>query len=193
MEEKPCNFPELLVTLNIRKTLQQVIKCASTTLEAKNEYEKILESDKAVISTKMVREIYNTLRNEGHKVFLHEIVEDALLIPQSISLPPRNPVLEARINKLKILEENREYKRMTRNLGPKSHENFTFQEEVKSLNKQLITVFNFFLTVVAGFAFGYKSTEYMFGHTLAMQMMSGLIVGLVVFFVDLYFLLRYTI
>lgn len=61
----PNHFPELQVTENITKTIQLVIKCVSITKEAKNEYEKILESDKAVISTKILREIYNTLRNEG--------------------------------------------------------------------------------------------------------------------------------
>ena len=36
------------------------------------------------------------------------------------------------------------------------------------MNRQLIAMLNFALTVVAGFAFGYKGTELMFGKIFAM-------------------------
>ncbi|CAL1531953.1 unnamed protein product [Lymnaea stagnalis] len=187
--------PVLQVTPTIKQVLEKVLKCKCITEPLKNQCSSIISqsTDEFVISTKIIREVYNTLRKEGHKVFLHEIVEDALVIPQSVTLPPRSPELEERVRKLKIIEENREYKRMTRNVGPRYGRTLTFQEEVKSLNKQLVTVFNFLVTVFAGFAFGYKGAEMVIGNQLAMKMLSGLTAGLVVFFVDLYFLMRYAL
>ncbi|KAH9525696.1 hypothetical protein Btru_002061 [Bulinus truncatus] len=155
MAEETENLrPVLQVTPTIRHTLEKAMKCKSISESLKTECTNILQQQlyEALISTKVIRQVYNTLRNEGQKVFLHEIVENSLLIPQSVKLPPRNPELEARIQKLKIAQENKEYERMTRSLRPKSQV-LSFQQEVKSMNRQLVTVFNFFLTVIAGFAF----------------------------------------
>nr|KAI8728525.1 transmembrane protein 199 [Biomphalaria glabrata] len=193
MADEPDKLePVLEVTPVIRKTLEKAINSKSISSKLKNECDIVLQQDikKALISSKTIREVYNTLRNEGHKIFLHEIVENALLIPQSVQLPPRDPELEARIQKLKVIEQNKDYERMTRNLRPKS-DVLSFRQDVKTMNRQLITVFNFFLTVVAGFAFGYKCTELFYTNVLAWKMLAGLSSGLVIFFVDLYFLMRY--
>ncbi|BFZ05424.1 hypothetical protein BsWGS_08463 [Bradybaena similaris] len=185
--------PELQVTPQIREAAGKTLKCKSATSDLKKECREILgeNNGKTLVSTTTIRNIYTTLRDDGHKIFLHEIVKDADFIPPSVSLPPRNKELEARVQKLKIEQENKEYKRMTRNVNPKAKTTFSFQEEVKAMNRQIIAIINFLITVGAGFAFGYKGTEMVIGKAFAMQMMSGLILATIVFFVDLYFLLRY--
>ncbi|XP_005100453.1 transmembrane protein 199 [Aplysia californica] len=191
--------PEIEVTQRIRETLEKAVACQCIRQDVKTTCDDILEKlDQSsmtkvpvVISVKTVREVYNTLRSEGHKTFLHEIVEDASIIPQSVQLPPRNPELEERIQKLKREAENREYIRMTRNVDPRNKKTFTFNEEVKSMNRHTINILNFLITVAAGFAFGYKGVELVVGKVFPMQMLSGLILGTVVFFVDLYFMLKY--
>jgi len=202
--------PEIEVTPSILKAIKQAVHCScikedlklfcNNILEQLNEINSLTDSTDTTedvtqknIPVKIVRDIYNTLRTDGQKCFLHEIVADACLIPQSIQLPPRNPELEERIQKLKREEENREYRRMTRNVDPRrTRETFTFNEEVKTMNKQVVGIINFLVTVVAGFAFGYKGVEVIYGKLFPMQMLWGMVVGSVVFFCDLYFMLKYS-
>ncbi|CAG5114914.1 unnamed protein product [Candidula unifasciata] len=185
--------PQLQVTGHIREAAEKALHCRSVTDDLKKECQEMLqeENGKTLVSTTVLRDIYTALRGDGQKIFLHEIIKDAEFMPQTVSPPTRNPQLEARIQKLRIEQENKEYRRMTRNVNQKVQTTFTFQEEVKAMNRQLIMMINFLITVAAGFAFGYKGIEMMVGKVFAMQMMSGLIVALIVFFVDLYFLLRY--
>ncbi|RUS82352.1 hypothetical protein EGW08_009867 [Elysia chlorotica] len=184
-------LPQVSITKNILDAVQKIIDLPNVKDSLKQQCIEVQKNEKGVVSTKVLRDIYKTLRNEGETIFLHEMIEGADLVPQQPVLPPRNPELEARIQKLKIEEENKEYERMTRNVQSRGKQNFSFQEDVKSMNRQMIAMLNFALTVVAGFAFGYKGTELVYGNIFAMQMMSGLILGTVVFFVDLYFILRY--
>ncbi|PVD31462.1 hypothetical protein C0Q70_06874 [Pomacea canaliculata] len=91
------------------------------------------------------------------------MLADSDLVLPGVKLPPRDPELEARIQRLKALEANREYQRMTQNVDVSRHEEITFREDVKSMNRQLIAVFNFLVTVGGAFAFGYKGVEVAFG------------------------------
>ncbi|GFO38780.1 transmembrane protein 199-like [Plakobranchus ocellatus] len=183
--------PELTVTPEIVGAAEKVLNLQNVNSKLREQCVIIQQRQCVLVSTKTLRDIYKTLRNEGEKIFLHELVKRAELVPQSVSLPPRDPELEARVQKLKIAEENREYERMTRNVTQRGNKSFSFQEDVKNMNRQIIAMLNFVLTVVAGFAFGYKGTEYIVGKLFAMQLMSGLIMGTIVFFVDLYFIMRY--
>lgn len=84
---------------------------------------------------------------------------------------------------------------MTKNVGTfKVHEPGSVGKELKQLNNQMIGVFNFVLTVGGAFVFGYKATQYAFADsvqdTFPLQLMSGLILGTIVFFADLYFLVK---
>lgn len=190
-DECKHRLPLIKATQNIIDAASKVLYFPDTNDRLRKQCIEIRDDKKDVISTQTVREIYHTLRNKGENIFLHKLVEETVFVLQPVVLPPRNPELEARIQKMKIAEENKEYKRMTQNLQPRGKKAFSFQDDVKSMNRQMIAMLNFALTVVAGFAFGYKGTELMFGKIFPMQMMAGLILGTVVFFVDLYFIMRY--
>ncbi|ESO87923.1 hypothetical protein LOTGIDRAFT_98317, partial [Lottia gigantea] len=130
--------------------------------------------------------------SNGDDVYLHEMISDSDIFLPSPPPPVRNPELQARIDKLKLQQANKEYKEMTKNvdLTQKYHAD-KFGDDIKALNRHLIAVFNFIVTVGGAFAFGYKSVEYSVGSSLPLQMMSGLIFATVVFFADLYFLIKY--
>ncbi|XP_014773499.1 uncharacterized protein LOC106871514 [Octopus bimaculoides] len=66
-------------------------------------------------------------------------------------------------------------------------------KELKAMNLQIIAVVNFVLTVGGAFAFGYKAAEAsMEEPDIAIQMSVGILLGTVVFFADLYFLVKRT-
>ena len=55
---------------------------------------------------------------------------------------------------------------MTRNVDSHSKANemaVNVSEDVKSLNRHLVSVFNFLITVIGSFVFAYKAVEYSMG------------------------------
>ncbi|CAF3635128.1 unnamed protein product, partial [Rotaria sp. Silwood2] len=62
---------------------------------------------------------------------------------------------------------------------------------MKSVQGQLITVANVFLTIGAAFVFGYKSIEYSTGtKNFVLQISCGLFCAFIVAIADLYFLFK---
>jgi len=189
--------PEIELTSKIRDSVEKALECDCVSGDLRSKCQQILQQKQTdstqVVPIKFVRDVYKALNKQGHKVYLHEMIHGADLIPQTLQPRPRNPELEERIRKLKIEEENREYRRMTRNVDfQRNKSNFTFNEEVKTMNRQVLGILNFLVTVAAGFAFGYKGCELVIGKVFAMQMCSGLVLATTVFFADLYFLLHHT-
>lgn len=92
---------------------------------------------------------------------------------------------------------------MTENVGPKFGERpkvdpsaaeESFDGVLKAVNRQLIVVFNFVLTVVCSFVFFYKAVEYILPvPNVPAQLCAGLIAATLVFFADIYFLIRHTL
>lgn len=66
-------------------------------------------------------EEYRTTKMES--IYLHELLEEADIQLPTPKLVPRNPELEARIQKLKAQQDAREYQAMTKSIDP-SRRNF---------------------------------------------------------------------
>ena len=49
--------------------------------------------------------------------YFHELMEESTVILPEPQIPPRNPDLEARIQRLKVQQAERDYKRMTQNVS----------------------------------------------------------------------------
>lgn len=49
-------------------------------------------------------------------IFIHNLIEQCEIILPEVKIPPRNPELEKRIQKLQALEEQRQYREMTKNV-----------------------------------------------------------------------------
>ncbi|XP_033747376.1 transmembrane protein 199-like [Pecten maximus] len=153
--------------------------------------------DQDSIPFRVIRDVHNRNKLAGHKQrYLHEVLQDSDINLPCVKLPPRNPELEARIQKLKAEQENKRYKEMTRNVDKSQKDcmdKMNIGAEVKAMNSQMWSVVNFVVTVGGAFAFGYKATEIALGgskHAMIAQMIMGLIFGTIVFFADLYFLLK---
>ncbi|VDO26501.1 unnamed protein product [Brugia timori] len=115
-----------------------------------------------------------------------------------------DPEYEARLEKLRREEEDREYRKMTRSVDPNQiygRENllhgfaevaFVLQE-MKAVNKQLMVILNTLLTVAGGFSFGYFGIGYAYPNlhlNVAFRVALGLVIATVVFFADLYFIVK---
>lgn len=86
--------------------------------------------------------------SELRKLHLNELLENSHIVLQELILPTRDPELEARIQKLKLEQDNKAYRQMTKNIDKiKYHESSSIRTELKQLNNQLIDVVNFVVTV----------------------------------------------
>ncbi|VDN41509.1 unnamed protein product [Gongylonema pulchrum] len=66
-------------------------------------------------------------------------------------------------------------------------------QEMKAVNRQLTVVLNTLLTVAGGFFFGYFGISYAYPSLhldMTTRMILGLLIGAIVFFADLYFIVK---
>ncbi|NXD29885.1 TM199 protein, partial [Spelaeornis formosus] len=134
----------------------------------------------------------------GSSLHLHELLEGCEIHLPEVPVPPRNPELVARLERIKARLAHEEYQRMTRNVtGQAAVHDYTLPKiscftpcpPVRSVKAVVITVFNFFVTVVAAFACTYLGSQYIFAETAA-RVLSAVIVASVVGLAELYVMVR---
>ncbi|XP_013420755.1 transmembrane protein 199-like [Lingula anatina] len=157
-----------------------------------DKYRKAKEGNNGLIPFRLVKRIHRSLEARGETLYLHQLLEQSTIHLPSPQLPPRDPKLEARIQALKAEQENREYAQMIKDVNSFSKKDtHTFGKEIKSVNRHMISVLNFVLTVVGSFVFAYKAVEYSLSEpNMAMQLMAGMTFATVVFFADVYFIIK---
>ncbi|KAF5287244.1 hypothetical protein FQR65_LT12288 [Abscondita terminalis] len=130
---------------------------------------------------------------EVSKVYLHELLlGSTILLPKNEEIP-RNEELEARCRLLKVQQENREYKAITKNVDNvrKPHPEDTISYQIKQINKQLIAVLQFIISVLAGFLFGFQGIQLMLGTLdFGFRLLLGVICSLIIALAELYFLAK---
>ncbi|KAF1560566.1 hypothetical protein FQV10_0010001, partial [Eudyptes schlegeli] len=127
----------------------------------------------------------------GSPLYLHELLEGSEIDLPEVPVPPRNPELVARLERIKAKLANEEYRRMTRNItGQEMNGTLAeFGRQVRSVKAVVITIFNFIVTVVAAFACTYLGSQYVFAETAA-RVLSAVIVASVVGLAELYVMVR---
>ncbi|XP_011879886.1 PREDICTED: transmembrane protein 199 [Vollenhovia emeryi] len=125
------------------------------------------------------------------KVYLHELFDDSDVILPTPKETPRNPELEARIQKLTAQQNAREYQAMTKSIDAvrKFLPEDSIAYQMKQINKQLIAVAQFVFSVIAGFAFGFIGVELIIGNLdFGFRLLLGIICALIIALAEIYFL-----
>ncbi|NXD04672.1 TM199 protein, partial [Certhia familiaris] len=127
----------------------------------------------------------------GSPLHLHELLEGCEIHLPELPVPPRNPELVARLERIKAKLAHEEYKRMTRNITGQLLKSAPLPlcAPVRSVKAVVITIFNFIVTVVAAFACTYLGSQYVFAETAA-RVLSAVIVASVVGLAELYVMVR---
>ncbi|NXT48504.1 TM199 protein, partial [Pluvianellus socialis] len=155
------------------------------------EVETALASEGALVPFSLLRRLHAALRETGSPLYLHELLEGSEIHFPEVPVPPRNPELVARLERIKAKLANEEYQRMTRNItGQQMNGTLAeFGRQVRSVKAVVITIFNFIVTVVAAFACTYLGSQYVFAETAA-RVLSAVIVASVVGLAELYVMVR---
>ncbi|KAM6192594.1 transmembrane protein 199 isoform 2-T2 [Sarcoramphus papa] len=165
------------------------------------ELEAALASEGALVPFSLLRRLHAALREAGSPLYLHELLEGSEIDLPEVPVPPRNPELVARLERIKAKLANEEYRRMTRNItGQEMNGTLAeFGRQVRSVKAVVITIFNFIVTVVAAFACTYLGSQYVFAETAAghlslflcpQHVLSAVIVASVVGLAELYVMVR---
>ncbi|KAL0268856.1 UNVERIFIED_CONTAM: hypothetical protein PYX00_010663 [Menopon gallinae] len=150
------------------------------------------------------KEIYSLLHSENiphvkreqelSELYLHELLDTSTFLLPKNEVIPRNPVLEARIERLKKEQEERDYKAMTRNIQSSRvfRKDDTVACELNMMNRHLIAVGQFIVSVGAGFAFGFLGVEYMIGNLdFGFRLLLGIACALTIALAEFYFLAKH--
>ncbi|XP_065503257.1 transmembrane protein 199 [Caloenas nicobarica] len=155
------------------------------------ELEAALASEGALVPFSLLRSLHAALREAESPLYLHELLEGSEIHLPEVPVPPRNPELVARLERIKAKLANEEYRRMTRNItGQEMNGTLAeFGRQVRSVKAVVITIFNFFVTVAAAFACTYLGSQYVFMETAA-RVLSAVIVASVVGLAELYVMVQ---
>ncbi|NXL77504.1 TM199 protein, partial [Leptocoma aspasia] len=158
----------------------------------RDELEAALAEEGGLVPFGLLRRLHAALREAGSPLHLHELLEGCEIHLPEVPVPPRNPELVARLERIKAKLAHEEYQRMTRNITGQPYLKsapLPLCPPVRSMKAVVITIFNFIVTVVAAFACTYLGSQYIFAETAA-RVLSAVIVASVVGLAELYVMVR---
>lgn len=166
-------------------------KCNNTNVRNESEFEEnMVHNHNETISLRDVIYIYEMCKAH-HSKPLHELLESCDVILPSNEVIVANGELEERREKLKIEQENKIYKGMTKNVDSlrKSLPDGTVACQLREIHRNMIAIVQFVVSILAGFAFGFIGLEYIVGDLdVGLRILLGVFVALVVAVAELYFL-----
>lgn len=156
--------------------------------------ETILRQDTVIFDH---HELETVLKSLSEKFPIYQFIDRIMPYVPEIAKEV-NPEYEARLERLRRQQEEREYNEMIRSIYPNrpySSENMFsgFAKEMKLVNRQLMVIANTLLTVAGGFVFGYFGIGYAYPSLnldVAIRMALGLLIATAVFIADLYFIIK---
>ncbi|XP_072945640.1 uncharacterized protein [Epargyreus clarus] len=156
------------------------------------------EGEKLYLTTSDIDWLYAHIskrkkQGEENVPFLHELFQGTDIVMPENKIIKRNPVLEARCVKLRAQQEAREYRKMTKgvdNVRMRFPED-SISYQLKQLNRQLIAIAQFILSIFAGFLFGFRGIEWMIGNLdFGVRLLLGVMCALIIALAEIYFLAK---
>ncbi|CAK5118529.1 unnamed protein product [Meloidogyne enterolobii] len=100
-----------------------------------------------------------------------------------------------RIERLRNQQANMEYNNMIRSIDQTRSNSLlqNFGQEMREVNRQMVAIINTLITVGGSFAFGFWGVQFAYPHLgldIAERMLLGLVCATIVFFADLYFIVK---
>nr|CAH7758076.1 unnamed protein product [Callosobruchus chinensis] len=150
-----------------------------------------------LLSLKDINNLYKSILKENKvqdkKIYLHELLEGSQIILPQNKLVPRSKTLQQRCKQLNEKENNRIYNEMTKNVesAKKCHPDDSIKNQLDQMNKTLIIIFQFILSLAAGFLFGFTGIELITRSLdLGIKLILGIICASTIALADLYFLAK---
>ena len=154
------------------------------------------ENSALLLLTSDVKWCHEKMRERGMSHRIHELLNQSEIIFPTYTPAPRNPILEARVQKLREEQANREYQNMTRNLhvapnsrGFMSSLGQDVREMQGEVNRQLVSGLQYLVSIIGTFFALYVALGFA-NQDMSVRLVIGLVGGLVVGLAELYFIIR---
>jgi len=143
------------------------------------------------LTVDMMKSVHRLI-DKNDKKKLSEALQNSNMKLPSPKYPERNPELEARCQKLRRAQEEREYRELTKNVRSLDKgDEAPLSVQMKELNAILIALLQFVVSVACAFTFGYLAPYYFYGSTnTGGKILCGTFVAFLVGLADLYFVIR---
>lgn len=131
------------------------------------------------------------MRERGIPERVHELLEESEIVLPKYEEPPRNPDLEARIQKLRAEQENREYSKMVESVSPSKDAAYLgdIGKDLRSVNRQIVSGAQYLLSIVGTF-FAIFIMVGMVTPDYGIRALLGIISALVVGLAEMFFIIR---
>ncbi|XP_041455555.1 transmembrane protein 199-like [Lytechinus variegatus] len=194
----------VLVTDRIERSIKSILIRDDVPEVTKREFKHVIETEGTEkngeprsISFSCVQQLHQLLSKgvNSKTLYLHELLEGADVYHPPLKQPERNPELVARLERLKAEQEDREYRRMTKNVKIRTYGESPLAQvgqEVRTFQVQMMGVLNVVLTIGGGFVFGYMAAAYQ-SQPVIWRVTAGLIVAFIVAVADLYFFIKHEV
>ncbi|XP_014252578.1 transmembrane protein 199 [Cimex lectularius] len=180
---------QLKVTIN-KQLIEAFNKCMSESEGIPPNIKECMK-DKDFAKFQDLEWLFTKTKHETGK--FHELITGSeILLPKPAEIP-RNPELEARVKRLRAEQDERDYKKMTKNVDNVRvrHPEDSIKYQVDQMNKQLIAVAQFVFSVIAGFVFGFLGIELIVGDLeFGFRLLLGVIFALIIALAEIYFLAK---
>uniref|UniRef100_A0A6B2E7H1 Putative endoplasmic reticulum-based factor for assembly of v-atpase n=1 Tax=Phlebotomus kandelakii TaxID=1109342 RepID=A0A6B2E7H1_9DIPT len=199
LDEAEEMYPNVIYTENEKKLLKSAENFRSDPERETNKASGKAEMPKKeqILTVKDIKWINKILqekrKSSGDPPYLHELLEtSSILLPENPTIQ-RSPELEKRCETLRKEQENRTYRKMTRNVeNYRAHpyeDSIAYQ--IKQINKQLIAVAQFIFSVIAGFMFGFLGIQLIVGNLdFGFRLLLGIMFALIIALAEIYFLAK---
>ncbi|XP_063609612.1 transmembrane protein 199-like [Penaeus indicus] len=145
------------------------------------------------LTTQDIKWCHEKMRERGIPERVHELLAESEIILPKYEPPPRSPELEARIQRLRFEQENRDYKDMVKSVDNVYQGEGTqlgeIGKEMRIVNRHIISGLQYLLSVIGTFfavfiALGMATQDY--GVRALVATLAALAVGLA----EMYFIIR---
>ncbi|KAG2174835.1 hypothetical protein INT43_005897 [Umbelopsis isabellina] len=96
---------------------------------------------------------------DNQRYWLHELLKGSTLYRPPTSRPPRNPELQARLDKIAVDNSNKEYAKMVKSAVVSEQDKVAFripQDEMQEIRGHLSAIINVLFSIIACFGAFYK-------------------------------------
>ncbi|TMW49444.1 hypothetical protein DOY81_005454 [Sarcophaga bullata] len=180
----------------LRELLKEEVKLDTTENNKKKDLKKssTIEMYLYLSDLRWLSNFLASLRKEqGLELYLNDLLETCELVLPQNEIIKRNPVLEARCQKLREEQQNLEYRKMTKNVDAvlQHYPEDTVAYQIKAINSQIIAVLQFIFSVAAGFAFGFLGVNLIVGNMeFGLRLLLGIMCALIIALAEIYFLAK---
>lgn len=173
---------ELKNAFGVPQSIQQKISADDTT-----------ESCEIKLTTQEIKWCHDKMRERGIPERVHELLAESQIILPRYEPPPRNPELEARVQKLRFEQENREYQDMVKSVDKGNYtggmEIGEIGKDLRTVNRHIVSGLQYLMSIIGSFfavfiGLGMVTQDY--GVRALVATIAALIVGLA----EMYFIIR---